>query len=106
MPTTRSRGSTTRSEIEGYVRQIEPIRLGVNRLLHRADPILHAFAQSRALRTRAAARMAALERQFAAFTVRVAAIAPAGSALASLHAGYAGTFILEDAYLSALASGL
>jgi hypothetical protein len=54
----------------------------------------------------AAARMAALERRFAASTVAVAAIRPQLQALRSLHTEYAETYVLEDAYLSALTSGL
>jgi hypothetical protein len=47
-----------------------------------------------------------LERRFALFTVDVAAIHPATPTLRELHSEYAGTYVLEDAYLSALASGL
>jgi hypothetical protein len=50
--------------------------------------------------------MGALERRFAAYTVEVAAIQPSNPKLRSLHAGYAQTYVLEDAYLSALVSGL
>jgi hypothetical protein len=47
-----------------------------------------------------------LERRFAAYTADVNAITPGTSALRSLHAEYAHTYILEDAYLSALVNGL
>jgi hypothetical protein len=50
--------------------------------------------------------MGALERRFAVSTVAVAAIQPQLAALRSLHAEYAQTYVLEDAYLSALTSGL
>jgi hypothetical protein len=86
--------------------QIEPIRLAVNRLLNGADPILGAFREHRIPRIAAAARMAALERQFAAFAVDVAAIEPTTPRLRPLHDAYAETYVLEDAYLSALVSGL
>jgi hypothetical protein len=86
--------------------QVEPIRLAVNRLLDGADPILGAFRDRRIATGVAAARMGALERQFARFTVDVAAIQPATSVLRGLHAEYAQTYVLEDAYLSALTSGV
>jgi hypothetical protein len=50
--------------------------------------------------------MSELERRFAADTVDVEAIQPAMPTLRSLHAQYANTYILEDADLSALVSGL
>jgi hypothetical protein len=96
----------TRSELTSYLAQIEPLRLGVNRLLEGADPILGAFRERRIGAARAAAGMGALERRFAAYTVAVAAIKPQNATLRSLHAEYAGTYILEDAYLSALVSGI
>ena len=92
--------------IRAYLRQVEPIRLAVNRLLDRADPILRDARVGRSSPARAGRRMGALERRFAAYAVDIAAIAPAAPALRRLHAVYAHTYILEDAYLSALAAGL
>jgi hypothetical protein len=86
--------------------QIEPIRLGVNRLLEGADPILAGFREHRISTREATAQMAMLERRFAAFTVAIAAIRPQLQALRGLHTEYAETYVLEDAYLSALTSGL
>jgi hypothetical protein len=50
--------------------------------------------------------MGALELRFASFTVKVNSIEPSVPALRSLQDEYAHTYILEDAYLSALVSGL
>jgi hypothetical protein len=86
--------------------QIEPIRLGVNRLLEGADPILAGFREHRITAHEAASRMAALEWRFATSTVAVAAIRPQLQAPRSLHTEYAATYVLEDACLSALTSGL
>jgi hypothetical protein len=96
----------TRAGLERYLAQIEPIRLSVNRLLEGADPILEGFRERRVPARETAARMGALERRFAASTVAIAAIRPQLEALRSLHAEYAQTYVLEDAYLSALTSGL
>jgi hypothetical protein len=103
-PTANS--ASIRAALVRYMPQIEPIRLAVNQLLEGADPVLGAFHEHRIAPSEAAARMAALERRFARFTVDVAAIQPRAPALRALHAEYAQTYVLEDAYLSALASGL
>ena len=50
--------------------------------------------------------MGQLERRFAAYTVKVAAIEAATAQLRVLQAAYAHTYVLEDAYLSAVANGL
>jgi hypothetical protein len=92
--------------LQHYLTQIEPLRLGVNRLLEGADPILEASREHRIGAATAVARMAALERSFANYTVRVAAIRPPSKALRALQGEYAGTYVLEDAYLAALVSGL
>lgn len=47
-----------------------------------------------------------LERRFAAYTVDIAGIQPVMSQLRTLQSAYAHTYVLEDAYLSALAAGL
>ena len=92
--------------LANYILQIEPLRLSVNRLLDRADPILHAYHDHRITPAQAASRMDALERQFAAYAVDIAAIQPANGPLRPLHDQYAGTYVFEDSYLSALVSGL
>jgi hypothetical protein len=102
-----SRGSSTgRSAVVLYMAQVEPLRLAVNRLLEGADPILAALREHRLGATTAAARMHALERRFAAHASAVAAIRPRAQPLRSLHARYAATYVLEDAYLSALAAAI
>jgi hypothetical protein len=95
-----------RPVIEAYLRQVEPIRLAVNHLLGKADPILESYHDHDASPAEAGRRMSQLERRFAAYTVKVAAIEPATAQLRVLHAAYAHTYVLEDAYLSALAHGL
>jgi hypothetical protein len=95
-----------RTALLSYVREIEPIRLAVNRLLKGADPILSDYSRGHASARSAALRMEALEERFAAYTVEVAAIEPTTSRLRALHAIYAHTYILEDSYLSALTVGL
>jgi hypothetical protein len=102
----RSGRTPPRAAIEAYLQQVEPIRLAVNRLLGQADPIIEAYHDHDASPAQAARRMGQLERRFAAYTVQVAAIEPATAQLRVLHAAYAHTYVLEDAYLSALANGL
>lgn len=97
---------SARSALESYLRQIEPPRLAVNQLLGHADPIINADREGRATPAQAAQRMGRLEQRFAAYTVDVAAIEPSSAQLRRLHAAYAHTYVLEDAYLSALVAGL
>jgi hypothetical protein len=95
-----------RRALSDYLREIEPPRLAVNELLEGADPILSGYARHRLSRTRAAKRMGALERRFAAYAVQVAAIEPQTARLRALQQTYAHTYVLEDSYLSALTNGL
>jgi hypothetical protein len=92
--------------MESYLRRVEPVRLAVNQLLDTADPILHADHNGRATPAEAARRMGRLERRFAAYTIDIAGIRPALPQLRRLQTKYAHTYVLEDAYLSALAAGL
>ena len=98
--------TTQRSAIERYMGEIEPIRLAVNRLLEGADPILEAFHDRHITPGEAARRMGHLEQRFAAYAVDVAAVNPLTAQLRALNAGYASTYVFEDAYLSALVAGL
>lgn len=50
--------------------------------------------------------MGQLEQQFAVYAVDIAALDPSIPKLRALNTGYANTYVLEDAYLSALVSGL
>jgi hypothetical protein len=99
-------GRPSRDELTAYVQQVEPIRLAVNRLLDEADPILEGYRAHRLSPKQAGRRFDRLERRFAAYTERIAAIAPGNRQLERLHRPYAHTYVLEDAYLSALAAAL
>jgi len=101
-----TRRAAQRVAIERYVGEVEPIRLAVNKLLSGADPILQARHERRIPASDAARRMGQLEQRFAAYAVDIAAVDPPSAQLRALNAGYAGTYVFEDAYLSALAAGL
>jgi hypothetical protein len=105
-PSQPTDAKATRAALAKYLGEVEPIRLAVNRLLNGADPTLEAYHGKHLSPEKAAMRIEALERRFAAYTVDVAAIDPSNLQLRALHAIYAHTYILEDSYLSALASGL
>jgi hypothetical protein len=100
------RGTPSRHTLVSYVQRVEPIRLAVNRLLDQADPILEAYRGHRISPKEAGRRFDRLERRFAGYTERIAAIEPKNALLAQLHRPYAHTYILEDTYLSALAAAL
>lgn len=101
-----SDSASARHSVETYLSQVEPIRLGVNRLLERADPILTAYREHRISPSSAGSRMNALERRFAAYARRIAAIHAVPAMLRAAGGAYAHTYVLEDAYLSALAAAL
>jgi hypothetical protein len=86
--------------------EVEPIRLAVNKLLEGADPTLDAFHDRRIPPSEAARRMSQLEQRFASYAVDIAAVDPPTARLRALNAGYADTYVFEDAYLSALVAGL
>lgn len=98
--------AATRQSVEHYVARVEPIRLGVNRLLDRADPILSAYREHQLGPSRARGRLDALERRFASFAVKIAALRPVPPALREAQRAYAHTYVLEDAYLSALTAAI
>jgi hypothetical protein len=100
------RRGVRRAEIERYIGEVEPIRLAVNALLDRADPILDAYRERQIGHAEAARRIGQLERRFAAYAVDVASIDAPSEQLRALNTGYAETYVLEDAYLSALTAGL
>jgi hypothetical protein len=97
---------SARGSLHAYLHEVEPIRLGVNRLLDGADPILSAYSAHRITPGVARRRMSALERRFAAYAVRIAAVREVPAALRGAQRSYAHTYVLEDAYLSALAAAL
>jgi hypothetical protein len=100
------RGNPSARALISYVQRVEPVRLAVNRLLDQADPILEGYRRQRLSPKEAGRRFDRLERRFAGYTERIAAIEPANAVLAQLHRPYAHTYVLEDAYLSALAAAL
>lgn len=101
-----SEALSQRGALEAYLARVEPIRLQVNRLLDRADPILSAYGEHRLGTGAAQHRIEALERRFAAYAVRIATVRDAPAALRSAQRSYAHTFVFEDAYLSALTAAL
>jgi hypothetical protein len=98
--------ASTRHSVETYLSRVEPIRLGVNRLLEGADPILAAYRDGRLTPSQARSRVDPLERRFADYARRIAAVGPVPTPLRSAGRAYAHTYVLEDSYLSALAAAL
>ena len=98
--------SSARREFLAYVSQVEPIRLAVNRLLDRADPILSSYNDHRLGPGEAQKRMERLERRFAAYAVKIAALRPVPPSVRDAQRAYAHTYVFEDSYLSALAEAI
>ncbi|MFL5908515.1 MAG: hypothetical protein ACJ75Z_13070 [Solirubrobacterales bacterium] len=95
-----------RQALEDYVARIQPIRLGINELLDRADPILEGYADGDLSAAEAERRMGRLEAGVAAYAVEIAEVAPVPDEIQAVHDAYAHTFILQDTYLSTLVASL
>jgi len=100
------RSGSPAGDLRAYVDRVEPLRLAVNRLLDRADPILEAYREHRIGPGTARRRFGRLERTFAAYAARVAAIHAIPDDLRGAADSYAHTYVLEDSYLSALTAAL
>jgi hypothetical protein len=98
--------STTRADVRVYLAQVEPVRLGVNELLERADPILDAYRSGETTASVAQRQFDELTRTFDDYRSRITAVRPRTPELSSLQAPYARTYGLEEAYLAALAAAL
>lgn len=94
------------SSLRSYLAAIEPIRLGVNHLLENADPVIAGYRDHHLSGAQAATAMGRLEQSFATYMVDINSLLPSDPSLADINAPYAHTYILEDAYLNALVSGL
>jgi hypothetical protein len=95
-----------RNALADYIHRVEPIRLGTNRLLDRADPILEAYREHRLSPGEAHRRFDALERRLAGYAVQIAQVEPVPDEMRAAQEEYAHTWILEDSYLSALAAAI
>jgi hypothetical protein len=95
-----------RQALEDYVAAVQPIRLGINELLDRADPIMSAYADGRIDAAEAKRRMGAIEAQVARYAVQIAEVEPVPEELRAAQDAYAHTFILQDTYLSTLAAAI
>jgi hypothetical protein len=88
------------------VEAVEPIRRAVDRLLERADPILRRYDLHQLGARRTQRRIGNLEHRFALYTTRIGGLTPVPAGLAAMHRRYAHAYLLEDAYLRALANAL
>ena len=95
-----------RHALEEYVAEVQPIRLGINELLDKADPILEGYRDGDLTAKLAQRRFDRLERGVAGYAVRIAAVQDVPDEIRAVHDAYAHTFVLQDAYLSALAAAL
>jgi hypothetical protein len=95
-----------RQALEDYVAAVQPIRLGINELLDKADPVLEGYNDGDLSATQAERRMGRIERGAAAYAVKIAEVEPVPDEMGAAQAAYAHTFVLQDTYLSALTAAL
>ncbi len=95
-----------RQALEDYVAAVQPIRLGINELLDRADPILEGYNDGDLSAAQAKRGMGRLERGVAGYAVRIAEVEPVPDEMRAAQDAYAHTFVLQDTYLSALVAAL
>ncbi len=95
-----------RQELERYVAAVQPIRLGINELLDKADPILGGYRDGDLSAAQAQRRMGRLERGAAGYAVRIAEAEPVPDEMRAAQDAYAHTFVLQDTYLSALTAAI
>ena len=95
-----------RQALEDYVAEVQPIRLGINELLDKADPILEGYRDGDLSATQAQRRMGRIERGAAAYAVQIAALEDVPEEMQATQDAYAHTFVLQDTYLSALTAAL
>jgi hypothetical protein len=95
-----------RQALEDYVAKVQPIRLGINELLDKADPILEGYRDGDLSAAQAERRMGRIERGAADYAVRIAAVEPVPDEMRAAQDAYAHTFVLQDTYLSALVAAL
>ena len=86
--------------------QVQPIRLGINELLDKADPVLEGYRDGDLTAKQAQRGIDRIERGAADYAVQIAAVEDVPDELRAAQDAYAHTFVLQDTYLSALAAAL
>ncbi len=94
------------AKLRAYVAAVEKVRLPVNDLLDRADPILTAYADHGIGSGAAKRRFSALERTFGGYATAAAEVKPVPAKLRAANLAYVHTYVLEDTYLAALAAAI
>jgi hypothetical protein len=95
-----------RGALEEYVAKVQPIRLGINELLDRADPILEGYRGGELGARQAQRGIDRIEHGAARYAVQIAAVEDVPEEMRAAQDAYAHTFVLQDTYLSALAAAL
>lgn len=95
-----------RHALEEYVAAVQPIRLGINELLDKADPVLEGYNDGDLSAAQAERRMRRIERGAAGYAVKIAEVEPVPDEMQAAQDAYAHTFVLQDTYLSALTAAL
>ncbi len=93
-------------ELRSYVAAVERVRLPVNDLLERVDPVTEAYADHEIGAREAQRRLGRIERRFGAYATGAAEVQPVPASMRAANRAYAHTYVFEDSYLAALTAAL
>src|SRR3954468_19351746 len=85
-----------RQALEDYVAAVQPIRLGINELLDKADPVLEGYRDGDLTAKQAQRGIDRIEHGAAGYAVRIAAIQDVPDEMQAAQGAYAHTFVLQD----------
>ena len=93
-------------QFRDYVAAVERVRLPVNDLLEKVDPVTEAYAEHDIGAAAAQRRLGGIERRFATYAKDAAEVEPVPASMRAANGVYAHTYVFEDSYLAALVAAL
>jgi hypothetical protein len=88
------------------VAAVERVRLPVNDLLEKVDPVTEVYAEHDIGAAEAQRRLGRIERRFAIYAKDAAEVEPVPASMRAANGVYAHTYVFEDSYLAALVAAL
>jgi hypothetical protein len=94
------------AQLRAYVAAVERVRLPVNDLLEKVDPVTEAYAKHEIGAAEAQRRLGRIEQRFATYAKDAAEVEPVPASMGPANRAYAHTYVFEDSYLAALVAAL